>query len=91
MRDPKTERLLTDVRLAVTAARAGGVSAQACLFDAAVAAVDKEPVGWPSAEARSVAVAACRALEPPDALAAPAPSEPRARLRSVARRLRRMV
>lgn len=95
MRDAKTERLLTDVRLAVTAARAGGVSAEACLFDAAVAAVDVCPVGCPSAEARSVAAAASRCVRASAGVTTvviePEPSRLLAALRAVKRTARRVV
>lgn len=87
MRDPETERLLTDVRRAVVAARAGGVTVGACLFDAAVAAVDVSDRGWPSAEARRVAVAASRAVERPTAMADPDVR----RTPALARLLRRMA
>ncbi|MER7835300.1 hypothetical protein ABTY98_05155 [Streptomyces sp. NPDC096040] len=73
MRDPKTERLLTDVRSAVAAARAGGVTARACIFDATTAAVDQTASAWPSAHARQTAESACRALEPPTVITDPAP------------------
>jgi hypothetical protein len=73
MRDPETERLLADVRQAVTAARAGGVSVRACIFDATAAAVDQKSAGWPTAEARRIADNACRAVEPPTVMANPAP------------------
>jgi hypothetical protein len=73
MRDPETARLLTEVRKAVSAARAGGVAVRACIFDATTAAVDGEVRGWPSAEARRIAENACRAIEPPTAKAAPEP------------------
>jgi hypothetical protein len=65
MRDTKAERLLTDVRKAVAAARAGGVSVRACVFDAVVAAVNEKTDGWPTAEARHIADEACRAVESP--------------------------
>jgi hypothetical protein len=73
MRDPETQRLLTDVRRAVVAARAAGVTTRACLFDATTAAVDQTAHGWPSAHARQVAENACRALDPPTVMANPAP------------------
>lgn len=73
MRDPETDRLLADVRQAVTIARAGGVSVRACIFDATAAAVDEKAAGWPTAEARRIADNACRAVEPPTAMANPAP------------------
>lgn len=73
MRDPETDRLLADVREAVTTARAGGVSVRACIFDATAAAVDEKAVGWPTAEARRIADNACRAVEPPTAAANPTP------------------
>ncbi len=76
MRSPETERLLADVRRAVTEARAGGVSVQACIFDATVAAVDGGDRSWPSAEARGVAVAACRAVQPPTVTELRLPSRP---------------
>lgn len=78
MRDPETERLLTEVRRTVATARAGGVAVSVCLFDAAVAAVDESDRGWPSAEARRIAVAASRAVEPPDIMADPVPRPPAA-------------
>lgn len=73
MRDPETDRLLADVRQAVTAARAGGVTVRACIFDATAAAVDEKAVGWPSPEARRIADSACRAVEPPTATVDPKP------------------
>jgi hypothetical protein len=73
MRDPETDRLLTDVRQAVAAARAGGVTVRACIFDATAAAVDEKAIGWPSVEARRIADNACRAVEPPTGMANPAP------------------
>jgi len=73
MRDPETDRLLTNVRQAVTAARAGGVTVRACIFDATVAAVDESVRGWPSAEARKTAEDACRAVDPPTVMADPQP------------------
>ncbi len=73
MRDPETARLLDDVRQAVTAARAGGVTVRACIFDATAAAVDEKADGWPTAEARHIADNACRAVEPPTAMADPTP------------------
>jgi hypothetical protein len=75
MRDPETDRLLTEVRRAVAAARAGGVTVHACLFDAAVAAVDQEVHAWPSAAARKIAAAASTAAAP----AGPAPATGRAK------------
>lgn len=75
MRDPETERFLTDVRRAVAAARAGGVTTRACIFDATTAAVDGED-RWPSPEARHTAESACRAIEPPTAKAGPKPPPP---------------
>lgn len=73
MRDPKTEQLLTDVRRAVTAAREGGVTVHACIWDATCAAVDGDSRQWPSKEARQIADGACRAIEPPAAKANPQP------------------
>ena len=73
MRSPETERLLTEVRRAVATARAGGVTARACIFDATTAAVDEKAGGWPTAEARRVADNACRAVEPPTVMADPTP------------------
>lgn len=73
MRDPETDRLLADVRRAVAAARGGGVTVRACIFDATVAAVDEDARAWPSAEARKTANDACRAVEPPTAMANSAP------------------
>ncbi|MGW2213314.1 hypothetical protein [Streptomyces sp. NPDC001781] len=84
MRGPETDRLLADVQRAVVAARAGGVTVEACLFDAAVAAVDESAGGWPSAEARRAAVTASRVMEPSDAMADP---EPRSRPPVLARLL----
>ncbi len=73
MRDPETDRLLTDVRHAVTAARAGGVTVRACIFDATTAAVDADAYAWPSDEARRTAENACRAVDPPTAKASTEP------------------
>ncbi|MEU0950477.1 hypothetical protein ABZ379_48840 [Streptomyces canus] len=73
MRDPETERLLTDVRRAVAAARTAGVTTRACLFDATTAAIDQNAATWPSTHARQVAENACRALDPPTVMANPAP------------------
>ncbi|MDH6489606.1 hypothetical protein [Streptomyces sp. SAI-127] len=73
MRDPETARLLDDVRRAVAAARAGGVTARACLFDATTAAVDQSAAAWPSVHARQVAESACRALDRSPVRANPAP------------------
>jgi len=73
MRDPETERLLTDVRKAVAAAREGGVTVRACIWDATHAAVDGDDRSWPSPEARHIADGACRAVEPPTAKADPTP------------------
>lgn len=84
MRDPETDRLLTDVRKAVTAAREGGVTTRACIFDATTAAVDQHATKWPSTEARKTAEDACRALETPTAIANP---EPRPRPPALARLL----
>ena len=75
MRDPQTDRLLTDVRKAVAAARDGGATVRACIFDATAAAVDGED-RWPSPEARRTAENACRAIEPPTAKAGPKPPPP---------------
>lgn len=72
MRDPETDRLLRDVQTAVTAARKGGVTTRACIFDATTAAVDVR-VAWPTQEARRIADNACRAIEPPDTIADPSP------------------
>jgi hypothetical protein len=83
MRDPETERLLTDVRHAVTAARAGGVTVRACIFDATTAAVDADDRTWPSAEARKTADDACRAVEPATAKAGPKPPPPPAVARAL--------
>jgi hypothetical protein len=69
MRTEETSRLLAAVRKAVTEARAGGVTARACVFDATVSAVDCERFGWPSSQARTAAEAACRGLEPTTAAA----------------------
>jgi hypothetical protein len=74
MRDLGTERLLKEVRRAVVDARAGGVTISACLFDAAVAAVDETTQGWPSANARKAAVAASRVMDPSVIGAAPTPT-----------------
>ncbi|MER7487920.1 hypothetical protein ABTY20_18835 [Streptomyces sp. NPDC126497] len=90
MRAPETERLLAEVRRVVAEARAGGVSVQACIFDATVAAVDGGTRSWPSAEARGIAVAACRAVEPPSVAELRLPSKPPSlvqRLRALARRM----
>lgn len=65
MRDPETARLLTDVKTAVVAARTGGVTARACIFDATAAAVDADARGWPSRDARRTAEAAALALNLP--------------------------
>ncbi|MFJ5973554.1 hypothetical protein [Streptomyces sp. NPDC093060] len=73
MRDPETDRLLTDVRRAVAAARAGGATTRACIFDATTAAVDADATAWPSDEARHAANNACRVVEPPTVKANPAP------------------
>ena len=48
MRDPETAQLLTAVREAVVAARAGGVTVRACIFDATAAAVDEDASAWPT-------------------------------------------
>ncbi|MFI8872424.1 hypothetical protein [Streptomyces sp. NPDC055243] len=71
MRDPESDRLLRDVQTAVVAAREGGVTTRACIFDATTAAVDAR-AAWPTQEARRIADNACRAIEPPDAMADPA-------------------
>jgi hypothetical protein len=63
MRDPETERLLSEVRRAVTAARQGGATVHACVWDAAQAATDEGSTGWPSGTARRVADTACLAIE----------------------------
>jgi len=76
MRDPRTDQLLTDVRNAVTAAREGGVTIRACIFDATTAAVDADGRTWPSAEARKTAEDACRAVDPPTVKAGPKPPPP---------------
>lgn len=76
MRDPKTDRLLTDVRHAVAAARTGGVAVRACIWDATRAAVDGRATGWPSEEARRTADDACRAVDPPTVKAGPKPPPP---------------
>jgi hypothetical protein len=73
MRDPETDRLLADVRKTVAAARSGGVTVRACIFDATAAAVDGELRTWPSPEARHTAENACRAVDPPTAKAGPKP------------------
>jgi hypothetical protein len=73
MRDPEVDRLLTDVRKAVVAARSGGAAVRACIFDATSAAVDGEVRGWPSTEARKTADDACRAVDPPTAMPDPRP------------------
>ncbi len=83
MRDPETERLLTDVRRAVAAARSGGVTVRACIFDATIAAVDEHATKWPSAEARKTAEDACRAVEPPTVKAGPKPPPPPAVARAL--------
>ncbi|MDX3714394.1 hypothetical protein PV733_36815 [Streptomyces europaeiscabiei] len=83
MRDPETSRLLTDVRTAVAAARAGGVAVRACIFDATTAAVDGELREWPSPEARHTAEGACRAVDPPTAKAGPTPPPPPAVARAL--------
>lgn len=67
MRDPETEQLLENVRKAVAAARTGGVTVRACIFDATAAAVDGDGRAWPSPEARHTAQEACRAIDPPTA------------------------
>jgi hypothetical protein len=67
MRDPETTRLLADVQTAVVAARRGGVTARACIFDAAAAAADPDAAGWPSRPARRVAETAARAVDEPAA------------------------
>lgn len=54
MRDKDTDRLLTDVRRAVIAAREAGIPAKSCVWDATVAAVDVRD-GWPSGRARALA------------------------------------
>jgi hypothetical protein len=82
MRDPETNRLLTDVRRAIVAAREGGVTVRACIFDATYAAVDGED-HWPSAEARKTAEDACRAVDPPTAKAGPKPPPPPAAARAL--------
>lgn len=64
MRDPKAEALLIVVREAVTEARRAGVTEMACLWDAAVAAVDKGAHGEPSTEARKLADSIRRLMEP---------------------------
>jgi hypothetical protein len=81
MRDPETDRLLTDVRRAVAAARAGGVTVRACIFDATAAAVDGDARTWPSPDARRTADGACRAVDPPTVKAGPKPSPPPAAAR----------
>lgn len=83
MRDPETDRLLTDVRRAVATARAGGVTVRACIFDATVAAVDEDASAWPSAAARRTAEGACRAVDPPTAKAGPKPPPPPAVARAL--------
>lgn len=55
MRSEKTEALLVKVREAVAEARRGGVTVEACLHDAALAAVDKGAYGVPSPAARRLA------------------------------------
>lgn len=82
MRDPETDRLLRDVQGAVVAARKGGVTTRACIFDATTAAVDVR-VDWPTQEARHIADNACRAIEPPDAKGGPKPSLPPAAARGL--------
>ncbi|WP_405506417.1 hypothetical protein OG323_06315 [Streptomyces cyaneofuscatus] len=75
MRDPETDRLLTDVRAAVIAAREGGAAIRACIWDATAAAVDQKMQTY-SPEARSIADAACSAVEPPSAAPAKGPQVP---------------
>ncbi|MGW0904971.1 hypothetical protein [Streptomyces sp. NPDC002853] len=82
MRDPETDRLLRDVQAAVVAAREGGVTTRACIFDATTAAVDVR-TAWPTPEARRIADNACRAIEPPDAQAGPKPPPPPAAARAL--------
>jgi hypothetical protein len=72
MRDPETSRLLDAVRSTVAEARRGGATVRSCIWDATAAAVDVAP-GRPSREARAIADAACRAVEPPTARANPTP------------------
>lgn len=83
MRDPETDRLLTDVRRAVVAAREGGVAVRACIWDATRAAVDETADGWPSPDARKTADGACRAVDPPTAKAGPKPPPPPAAARAL--------
>lgn len=64
MRTNETERLLKDVSKAVAIARARGVTARACIFDATAAAVDGDARVWPSPEARHIAEEACKAVDP---------------------------
>jgi hypothetical protein len=81
--DPETDQLLTDVRNAVVAARDGGVTVRACIWDATRAAVDCEASGWPSPEARRTADNACQAVDPPTAKAGPKPPPPPAVARAL--------
>jgi len=83
MRDPETDQLLTDVRKAVVAARDGGVTVRACIWDATRAAVDGDASGWPSPEARRTADNACQAVDPPTAKAGPKPAPPPAVARAL--------
>jgi hypothetical protein len=65
VRSPEVERVLTDVRRAVTEARAGGAGLRACIWNATTAAVDAPSArAWPSEKARRTADAACLAVDP---------------------------
>lgn len=83
MRDPDTDRLLTEVRAAVAVARQGGVTVRACIWDATAASVDGELKNWHSPEARRTADGACRAVDPPTAKAGPKPPPPPAVARAL--------
>lgn len=76
MRSADTEALLTKVRQAVAEARRAGVTVEACLWDATVAAVDQDPDGVASLETRKVAErVAAAAAESRQAAAPPTDAE----------------